>query len=232
MKYLYPLLAALSLEAAVFDFHTSNLQLLHSNDFDDGTYVFDTSDGDKSTLTLEHYHVWSYGDNFFFIDHTEGEHFSGDDHILYGEWAPRLHIGKMTGWDVPENPLLKALYLSGQFNGDENGYRAYLYGFGTDLSIKGFDVFSLNYYRKEQNIGDDTWQLSSNWLSHLPHGFVFTGFLDWTEDDFLAQPQFLYDLSLNTYGAQTLVGIEWHYYRDKRNSLTGNTPQVMLMLKW
>ena len=37
-------------------FETTNVQILHSNNFKGNAFIYDTVDGKKTTLTFEHYH--------------------------------------------------------------------------------------------------------------------------------------------------------------------------------
>lgn len=57
-------------------FSSSNIQYLYGK-FDDNS-LFDTKDGGESTLTLEHYRTFDYGDIFAFADYV-----IADDRFLY-----------------------------------------------------------------------------------------------------------------------------------------------------
>lgn len=209
----------------LFAFSTTNIGYLYGK-FDGNSYVFDTKDS-KSTITIEHYSNFEYGDVFFFIDFARGDFkYQDKTHDVYGEIDPRISLSKVMSRDLSFS-IIKDIYLSGQHNQGED-YRATLIGLGVDLKLPYFSVFGLNLFDKNQNIGDDTIQLSANYT--LPFNiksskFSFEGFFDLTEDDFLIQNQFLYSPIENI-----KVGCEWHYYKsDKEKS---NVPQFIIKWIW
>ncbi len=221
-------IAAMSLNAA--DFSRTNLQLLQGSGFDDlaGGYV---ADDRMTTLTLEHYSTWEYGDNFFFVDNQEGDfdHFGTKlEYITYMEWAPRLSLSKLSGTQL-QFGIVKDLYLSGQINQGE-GYHATLLGAGMDLELPFFAVFGLNVYQKEDNFDNSLTQTTINWL--MPLGpVVFEGFVDITEDDTLAQPQLLLDFeAFGLSRDRLLAGVELYYY--KTDTVDVSVPQMMLKWVW
>jgi nucleoside-specific outer membrane channel protein Tsx len=84
-------------------FATTNIQYLHGTTYAD----FDPDGGfshtdEASIITIEHFNVWKYGDNFIFVDITnpdrEGDAFGNTteaDGSHYAEISPRLSSGKM-----------------------------------------------------------------------------------------------------------------------------------------
>jgi nucleoside-specific outer membrane channel protein Tsx len=220
-------------------FSTSNIQYLYGK-FDDNS-LFDTVNGGKSTVTAEHYRTFEYGDFFGFFDYAvaDDRFFYGDNKTdLYFELSPRISLSKTTGNDLSFG-FVKELYLALQYNRQiykYDDYKAYLYGVGSDLSVKGFEVFSLNIYKVNKMYFDNSYQLSLNYLSD--HMFdtplVFEGFADWTKDEFLTQNQLLYDLGKMTGlgDAKAYIGTEWHYYRVKDSDTRSNTCQIMMKLRW
>lgn len=227
------LFASLLFGAQLSAFSTTNIQYLYGN-FEGPTFL-DTQSGNKQTLTVEHYRTWDYGDLFAFADYVyahDGLRFSGDKNDLYGEISPRLSLNKISGFDRSEG-LVKEWYAAFQYNGSDT-YHAWLYGFGTDLNLPGFSVFGLNLYRKLQNIGDETYQLSANYYAPLGEKWHFEGFTDWTTCDFLSQNQLLFDLS-QTIGIEKgklEVGTEWHYYHEKTYDTDNDVFQAMVKYSW
>jgi hypothetical protein len=212
------------------DFSRTNLQYLQGSGFDDiaGGYVVEDR---MTTLTLEHYSTWGYGDNFFFVDNQNGDfdHFGGKtEYVTYMEWAPRLSLSKLSGASL-QFGIVKDIYLSGQLNQGE-GYRATLAGAGIDLALPFFAVFGVNVYHKEDNFDNTFIQTTLNWL--LPAGpVVFEGFADFTEDDTLAQPQLLLDFrAFGLAEDKLLAGIELYYY--KTDDIDVSVPQVMVKWVW
>lgn len=220
-------------------FSTTNVQYLYGK-FDDNS-LFDTINGGKSTVTVEHYRTFEYGDFFGFADYAiaDDRFFYGDNKTdLYFELSPRLSLNKTTQTDLSFG-FVKELYLAFQYNRQVykfDDYKAYLYGLGSDLDIKGFDVFGLNVYKVNKMYFDNSYQLSLNYLSNhiFNTPFVFEGFVDWTKDEFLTQNQLLYDLKEVSYfgDAKAYVGTEWHYYRVQDSDTRSNTWQIMMKIKW
>jgi nucleoside-specific outer membrane channel protein Tsx len=217
-------------------FSTTNIQLLYG-DFDDNSYVYDTKNGGKTTATLEHFRTWEYGDLFLFTDYcVADERFKYQDKRtdLYGEIAPRISLSKVGGKEL-SFLFVQDVYLAFQANLGED-YEAYLSGIGVDLKIPGFDVFGVNLYYKDQNIGDDTIQLSLNYLIRniMNTSLEIDGFVDWSEDDFLTQNQLLYNLdkTLEMKEDKFYIGTEWHYFKLKNSNVLSNTFQIMMKYRW
>lgn len=210
-------------------FSTTNIQYL-SGDFKGQTFL-DTVDGTKQTVTLEHYRTFKYGDLFMFADYAyahKGLQFTNDKNDLYGEFSPRLSLDKISGLSTSIG-ILKESYAAFQYNrGDK--YHAWLYGVGADLAIPGFSVFGVNLYRKHQNIGNHTYQLSFNYYAPLSDRWHFEGFTDWTTRDFLSQNQLLFDLSksCNIKEGKLEIGTEWHYYHENSYHTDNDVFQAMI----
>ena len=206
-------------------FSTTNIQILYGN-FDDNSYVFDTKNGGKTTITMEHFRTFEYGDLFMFTDYTiADDRFKYHDDVtdIYGELSPRLSLSKISSTDL-SFLFVKDIFLAFQYNGSDDDYDAYLYGLGTNLDIPYFDTFGLNAYKKNQNIGDNTYQLSLNYKSKKFYNLIhLNGFTDWTEDDFLSQNQILLDVAKPFKTHSLYLGTEWHYYRQKALNLNFNT---------
>lgn len=224
-----PLLASLLLCANLGAFSTTNIQYLYGN-FEGPTFL-DTMEGAKHTVTVEHYRTFEYGDLFAFADYVytkEGLRFTGKKNDLYGEISPRLSLNKLTGTPTSSG-LVKEVYASFQYNRSDT-YHAWLYGAGCDLNVPGFSVFGLNLYRKHQNLGEHTYQLSFNYYALLGRGWHFEGFTDWTTRDFLSQNQLLFNLSplMNMKAGKLEVGTEWHYYHENTYHTDSDVFQAMV----
>lgn len=231
MKRLFRISLLLATQLSAFS--TTNIQYLYGN-FEGPTFL-DTQSGGKHTVTVEHYRTWDYGDLFAFSDYTyarKGLQFTNDKNDLYGEISPRVSLNKLAG--IPRSDgFIKEWYAAFQYNGS-NTYHAWLYGAGTDLNIPGFTVFGLNLYRKVQNIGDDTYQLSANYYAPLSDRWHFEGFVDWTARNFLSQNQLLFNLSsyvgINT--GKLEVGTEVHTYHENTYHQSNNVFQGMVKYVW
>ncbi len=210
-------------------FSTTNIQYLYGN-FEGPTFL-DTQTGAKQTLTAEHYRTWEYGDVYMFTDYAyakEGLQFTNLKTDLYGEFSPRISLNKIANSPASES-IVKEWYAAFQYNGSRT-YHGWLYGAGVDLNIPGFSVFGLNVYRKIQNIGEDTYQLSANYLFPLSERWHFEGFCDWTAIDFTTQNQLLFDLS-RSFGitaGKLEAGTEWHYYHENTYHQDNDVFQAMI----
>lgn len=210
-------------------FSTTNIQYLHGN-FEGPTFL-DTQTGAKQTVTAEHYRTWEYGDLFMFVDYAyakEGLQFSDLKNDLYGEFSPRISLNKITNTPI-SNGVIKEWYGAYQHNRGD-GYKADLYGIGTDLNIPGFDVFGVNGYRKIRSLMSDTYQLSLNYSTTLSERWHFEGFTDWTTVDFLTQNQLLFNLapSVGMSTGKLEIGTEWHYYHENTHHQDNNVFQAMI----
>lgn len=221
------------LAAQLSAFSTTNIQYLYGN-FEGPTFL-DTQSGPKQTVTAEHYRTWEYGDLFGFADYTharDGLRFTDKKNDLYGEFSPRISLNKIAGIETSTG-LIKEWYGAFQYNGSSS-YHAWLYGWGCDLNIPGFSVFGLNLYRKIQNIGDDTYQLSANYYLPISTQWHIEGFADWTTRDFLSQNQLLFNLTPMTgiHFGKLEAGSEWHYYNENVYRKENSVLQVMVKYSW
>lgn len=198
------------------------------------------SSEDASILTLEHASGWAYGDNFLFLDIFQP---FDTDISQYGEWHPRLSMGKISKSSMAFGPV-KDVLLATEINfGD--GVRAYLYGIGLDFDIPHFSFFSLNMYIRD-NPGienETTYQISPAWNVPFNLGgtkWTFGGFLDYTaaegdnqEDQVLFVPQLLLDVSNFADAPGNLyVGVEYQYWKNKYGVDGVDENVVQMMAKW
>jgi nucleoside-specific outer membrane channel protein Tsx len=250
------LLAALSLAAllapaaARAEFGTTNFQLLQGFNFNDNLLGYNTTTGDMTTVTINHFHTWSLGDNFMFVDIYRGKFLDAGDaptsnrSLLYAEWHPRLFLNKL---GAPTGGFIKNWGVAGEINASA-GFYAYLLGGGLDMAIPGFKVAGLNvYYRTDfvdagAAVYTHTWQVSPFWDIDFkigPTSWEFTGFMDITTNhdkdiDVMTQPQLLIDVGQFA-GApgKFQLGVEWYLHSyanpiDNGARKTVSAPQVMI----
>lgn len=209
-----------------FAFETTNLQLLYSNDFKGDAFIYDTLDGEKTTVTFEHFRTFDYGDLYMFVDLMKGEKFDGSKIDVYTEISPRLSFSKLFNTDL-SLAFIKDIYFATQLNMGHD-YEAYLGGLGLDLSIPGFNYVSLNVYYKSENIDDeDTFQISPAYQTQSLYDIHFEGFIDYTGRAFNTQNQLLY--TLNTH---FLLGTEWLYYDYDAHGNYSHTNVFQAMMKY
>jgi len=228
-------------------FSTTNLQLIQGYSFKDNLLGYDTKSGTMTTLTLNTFSTWEYGDNFAFADAYRGDFRAGYGSDLYGEVHPRLFLNQLFG--LGQGGVVRNWGLAAEVNAGR-GFFAYMAGAGLDLAIPGFAVAGVNlYYRYDTvnipgvvNIYTHTWQLSPFWTVPFklgPVGLVFTGFLDLTTNtdkklDLMTQPELLLDLG-GLFGKPNRLhaGVEWYLHSyanpaDAGKRKTVSVPQAMV----
>ncbi len=216
------LLTALSFAHAdgVFEWTSSNFQVLHGSGFKLGTNA-------RSTMTVEHANGWRYGDNFLFIDVTQRDDVGVE---VYGEWYPRLSLSRLSNKDLSIG-VFRDFFLVGGINAstepDGDAFKAYLLGVGTSFKLPGSGVFNLNFMaQKHDQVNTTGIQITPSWSIPFEIGrlkFRFDGFLDWVSTSssggkpfILAQPQLLLDVgSLVGNSGSIYLGLEYYYWRNK-----------------
>ena len=187
----------------------------------------------QQTFTLEHASGWSVGDLFMFIDsiHYNGRKDGfGNNSNYYGEIAPRLSFGKLSGQTINLGPI-KDVLLAGTYEFGRGDIKNYLLGPAIDLKLPGFDYFQLNTYYRHADTpegGRGSWQITPVWGYTLPVGksdILFDGFIDWVVDNdddgphanLHINPQVKYDLgkALGWSAKQLYTGIEYDYWKNK-----------------
>lgn len=114
---------------------------------------FELGEKYKTELTVEQASTLKYGDSFFWLDITDSMPKSEDKSKiteLYGEWAPRLSLGKLFSFYKKERIVQDFLISSAlEFGNNGNSTRSKLYGLGIDLNISYFTYFNLNLYVRD-----------------------------------------------------------------------------------
>lgn len=217
-------------------FSTTNVQLIQGYGFND-VFAPDAEDTDISTLTINQFSAYKYGDSFFFADLTRNNE---DVTGVYGEWHPRLFVNKLLGQQAPLFGVFKNYGAAFEVNYGSNFY-AYLAGAGVDFAVPYFNFVSLNVFYRYDRFADHQWQVSPSWelpfkLGKVP--FLFAGFVDVNgtkvlgenEVEIWAQPQLLVDV-LAPFGGKAntfYVGTEFFYHKLVEETVA--VPQ--LMVQW
>lgn len=196
---------------------------------------YELDPGTQQTVTFEHASGWSMGDLFIFVD---GINFNGDRDIsgsetaYYGEFAPRISLGKVSGTDLSAG-IVKDLYVATCLEFGDNIKNHYLVGLGMDLAVPGFDFLQLNAYRRYDNGSSATeaYQVTAVWKKTIPMGkteFVVDGFIDWVigegTDHLHICPQLKMDLGV-LFGMKErslYAGIEYDYWKNKYGVRNGD----------
>jgi nucleoside-specific outer membrane channel protein Tsx len=233
------LAGALAPEARA-DFATTNIQGLEGWSFRDPTAGGnDAKGGRMSTITLNHFSTWAYGDNFAFVDMLRGEFADGTEAHVYTEWHPRLFLNRLLGAKGPVLGIFRDAGLAGEINVGQ-GFYAYLAGLGADFALPFPGTVALNvYYRYASiqipgpDVRDHTWQVSPSWVIPFRTGkvrWLFTGFVDVngvhgtsgkpnSGVEVMAQPELLVDVLALAGGLENklFVGTEWYLHHHPLN---------------
>jgi nucleoside-specific outer membrane channel protein Tsx len=242
--------ALLALPAAAHaQFATTNLQVLQGWNFHDPSVAEDVKGGAMSTITLNHFDTWKYGDNFAFVDMMQGQFTDGANSHLYAELHPRLFLNRLLGQPGKVLGIFKDAGLAGEFNVGQ-GFQAWLGGVGVDFALPFPGTVSLNVYYRYTALQlpidttsgvvhlrdyNQTWQVSPSWvipfsLARVP--FLFTGFVDvdgvkagkgLKGYEVMAQPELLVDVLGVAGGPKNtlLVGVEWYLHHHSANRALG-----------
>jgi len=230
-------------------FSTTNVQLLQGYSFSDDWFQNGAGEhpkhGTVTTLTLNNFETWEYGDSFAFADLMRySTPAVAERSTVYLEWHPRLFLNQLFG--QKEMGFIKNWGIAAEVNQGENFY-AYLAGLGLDLGIPGFAVAGLNIYYRYDEYVFHTWQVSPFWTIPFSLGkvpFLFTGFVDVNGTKYgpdrkngvevWAQPELLVDVlaPFGGKGNKLYVGSEWWIHSGYAFGATKTTltsaPQVMV----
>lgn len=229
-------------------FSSTNVQLLQGWTFDsilDSNFSGYLEGGKKTTLTINHFSTWRFGDNFFFADLSRGTLSGGKDWTdAYAEWHPRLFVNQLLGQQEPLFGVIRNWGLAGEVN-QGAGFYGYMGGVGLDFVVPAGWVLGVNAYYRYDNFNRHGWQLSPFWTVPFSVGQVpmlFTGFVDVNGLDnrrdhgaeVWAQPQLLVDV-LAPFGhkpGRIYAGVEWwlHSYNVGDFERFSSAPQ--LMVQW
>ncbi|SER36981.1 outer membrane protein OmpK [Halopseudomonas bauzanensis] len=212
--------------ASPLQWQDNSLTYLYGNDFE-------VDPKTQQAVTFEHVSGWSFGDLFLFVDsiHYNGaKDANGNNSTWYGEVAPRLSFGKLSGQQLTFGPITDVL-LAGTYERGRGDIKNYLLGPGFDLNLPGFDYFQLNTYYRHSDTPDGVrgaWQVTPVWAVTLPVGksdILIDGYIDWIVDNdgdgkhanLHFNPQVKYDLgkALGWKAKQLYTGIEYSYWKDK-----------------
>jgi nucleoside-specific outer membrane channel protein Tsx len=235
-------------------FATTNIQYLHGTTYAD----FDPDGGfshtdEASIITIEHFNVWKYGDNFIFVDITnpdrEGDAFGTTteaDGSYYAEISPRLSIGKMffdkeLSWGIVKD----VLFTSTLEIPESPVEQTWLYGLAVDLNLPKFQFFQVNWYiRNNQASGIDTGQqVTLAWAAPFKIGpvpLVFEGFFDYAwgedplQDNIITAPRLLVDVGdlVGIGGGKLQAGVEYQIWRNKFGIDGMDEDVAQAMVKW
>jgi len=165
---------------------------------------FEVDPPEQSAVTFEHAHESTLGDLFMFVDFVKYHHHSGNDTTWYGEFGPRLSLGKLLGEDLAYTPFRRSLFeikdvlIATQYERGEDPdmAEAALLGVGFDLDVRDagllgrlrkFNYVQLNFYGRAElteNTSDGINDMQITLVASYPFtigesDFLLDGYFDW-----------------------------------------------------
>jgi nucleoside-specific outer membrane channel protein Tsx len=220
---LFYLLSFVSSSALAFEWTSSDIQLLHGNDFKLG-------DKDRTTVTVEHADGWKYGSNFFFVDIVDRNDIGVE---IYAEVYTYLSLNKLSGHDfsvgvIKDISLMTGLNISNKPENDN--FKAYLLGLNFEFSAPLFDYLQLSVSAyKDDNVNNKYgMQITPVWSIPFEVAkikFKFRGFTDFNIGNtnaagrftILSQPQLLVDVGdlVGLKSDKVYIGTEYSHWHNK-----------------
>lgn len=240
-----PLILAGTIAASASDWSVTDVQILYGSGYEFGSNG--PGNTNISTLTIQHASGWKYGDNYAYFDMRKESNGNGNTDI-FGEYSPRLSLGKISGSDLSFG-FIKDVLISGGVDMGTNFF-ATKYGIGLDLAIPGFDWFRLDTHVYDISKGGSgtqkaSYQITPAWSMTFDIGkakFDFTGFIDFTgpsggnsKFQILAQPQLRLDVgNFFEVPGSLYVGIEVQIYDNKFGveGVNETIPQFLMVYKF
>lgn len=239
LVFLLLYLTASSASAAVFDWTSSNIQLLHGSGFRLGS-------SERSTVTVEHANGWKYGSNFFFVDIIHRNDTSTE---IYSEVYSYLSFNKISGRDFSVGYIKDFALMAGLNIGNKpenRNFKAYLLGINAEFSVPNFDYLQLSVsaYKNDSVSQKYGTQITPVWSVPFEIAnvkFKFRGFTDFSFGDtnatgtftILAQPQLLLDVGdlAGLPSNKLYIGTEYIYWHNKFGvkGVEEHAPQAMII---
>lgn len=175
-------LFASNLQAAVFS--QSTVSILRGDHFKVG------NDRSRTEFTYENLNITEFGDSFFWMD-VNSPSAANDDSVrttgTYGEWSPRISLGKNSGL-LSGNGAIQDIFLASTFEFGGNGLYSNLVGIGFNFNISKFQVFQWNFYIRD-NLNASGTTTQSTFFYSMPillipnHPIVWKAYIDMVHGD-------------------------------------------------
>jgi nucleoside-specific outer membrane channel protein Tsx len=214
-----------------FQWHSSNMQLLHGSDYELGSEQ-------RTVMTLEHANGWQFGDFFIFGDQIWSDEGKS---TYYIEPTLRFSLSKLLDKKLSYG-LIKDVLISAQIEKPKNKDVRKLAGFAVDFDLPGFNFFKSNFFvRDNPNLSGSTYQVTLVWnvpfqlagVKMLLEGFTdIAGSEGSTVAHQLIVPRLLVDTGqlIGLKESKLWLGVEWQYWHNKFgvDGVTESVPQLQL----
>jgi len=227
----------------------TSVSVLKGNDFEVG-------EKSRTVFRVTQVSGLKYGDSYFFLDVTDPQPREKNNSRvtqLYGEWSPRMSLGKVFDF-YDGKRFLRDLLISTNIEFGNNGFssqRSRLMGLGVDLGVPMFDYFSVNFLMRDNlQLEGTTSQVSLNYGMHFPVGtskLVYSSYFDFVlgdegdEDDgafakshWHSSHQVVADMgAFAGSGGSIYLGVEYQIWRSKYGIPEGpDEDNLQAVLKW
>ena len=240
MLTLFIIVSATSHAEDFFEWTSNNIQILTGDGFELGS-------SRHTTLKLEHFGGWRYGENYAFLNFIQRDDIGLE---VYGEWFPRLSLNKLSNKNLSFG-IFKDFSIVGGFNAgsepSDEPFKSYLLGGGIFFDIPHFEYLLIDVMaHKQDHVNSYGMQITPAWSVPFSLGslnFKFRGYLDWVSanatgeaDYILTQPQLLLDVGylLGHKDNNFYAGIEYWYWHNKFGikGVTEQSVQAMFMYEF
>jgi len=198
---------------------------------------YEVGDNQRQVVTFEYASGLTWGDNFMFVERMWS---ANKDVTLYGEWSPRIKLSEHR-YGVFNNIYFSSTFEVNAFSpasGSSSDFVNVLLGLGTDISIPGFKFVKLSAYHRNNEIGDDNYQLTLSWA--VPLGKLnYDGFIDYASarEGATATMNFTSQLKYNLAPHLQLtsplyVGVEYVWWQSKFGIDDINENNVNFLVKY
>lgn len=196
---------------------------------------------ERTTVTFEYAAKFKYGDVFFFNDHLWDDN---HDQSNYFEFSPRLSLSAVSGKKLEFGPIKDVLIATTWESNNQDGlnFDNFIYGIGFDLAIPKFQFVQLNFYRAENELKDNDYQMTLVYGLPFKIGgeeFLADAFLDWTtgEKDHASElnwtSQYKWNLGKHiSPDTKLYLGIEHSVWHNKFGVKGANQNDVSALVKY
>jgi len=214
-----------------------------------------------TVITLQHASGWSYGDNFFFIDHlNDSNEDSFSDNALYGELYMNFSLGKIFAHKFALGSVKDVGLVMGINTDSDANVMKYLPGLRLSWQLPGFAFLNTDFtaYMDDSDgvkagTGNapsegDSFMIDISWAYPFSVGgydFSIEGHMEYIDERqnqfgaeikswFLAQPQFRFDLGKALTGREKtlFVGVKWQYWQNKLGEGSTDENALMALVVW
>jgi nucleoside-specific outer membrane channel protein Tsx len=233
------------------DYSSTDIQYLYSNRAKiDPKLGSGTPNSEMSTVRIEHYGTFAYGDNYFNLNDYNGRNvggfgsgsFGGDaSNQQYLEWQPRLSLSKLTGTQLSWG-IISDVQIAARLDYASYGnYHSAGIGPAVSLNIPNFDYFFVRAYWRESNYDGPALLIYPAWGSSFAtgigdrkfhiNGYAWTTSTDTNGRQWFGETDLLFDVDPK---GKVQVGgrLVWDHYKINGQGYHKNDPQLMVKWTW